>query len=36
MFATNITMADFAGYFQTLVLDRPVVDQTELSGRFEL
>ena len=35
LFATNITMADFAGYFQTLVLDRPVVDQTGLTGRYD-
>jgi len=35
MFATNITMADFAGYFQTLVLDRPVVDQTGLTGKYD-
>ena len=28
-------MADFAGVMQTAVLDRPVVDQTGLSGRFD-
>jgi uncharacterized protein (TIGR03435 family) len=33
--AQNATMADFAGVMQTAVLDRPVVDQTGLSGRFD-
>ena len=33
--ARNATMADFAGVMQTAVLDRPVVDQTGLSGRFD-
>jgi len=33
--ATNATMADFAGTMQAAVLDRPVVDQTELEGRFD-
>jgi len=28
-------MADFAGVMQTAVLDRPVVDQTGLPGRFD-
>ena len=28
-------MVDFAGLMQTAVLDRPVVDQTGLSGRFD-
>jgi uncharacterized protein (TIGR03435 family) len=28
-------MADFAGAMQTAVLDRPVVDQSGLSGRFD-
>ena len=28
-------MADFAGLLQAAVLDRPVVDQTGLSGRFD-
>ena len=33
--ARNATMADFAGVMQTAVLDRPVVDQTGLTGRFD-
>ena len=33
--ARNATMADFAGVMQAAVLDRPVVDQTGLSGRFD-
>jgi len=33
--AENATMADFAGVLQADVLDRPVVDQTGLSGRFD-
>jgi len=33
--ARNATMADFAGVMQTAVLDRPVVDQTGLPGRFD-
>lgn len=33
--ARNATMTDFAGVMQTAVLDRPVVDQTGLSGRFD-
>lgn len=35
MVATNSNMSDLAGLFQSSVLDRPVVDQTELSGRFD-
>jgi uncharacterized protein (TIGR03435 family) len=31
----NATMADFAGVIQEAVLDRPVVDQTGLTGRFD-
>jgi uncharacterized protein (TIGR03435 family) len=31
----NATMVDLAGVMQTAVLDRPVVDQTGLSGRFD-
>jgi uncharacterized protein (TIGR03435 family) len=31
----NATLADFAGLLQGNVLDRPVVDQTGLSGRFD-
>jgi uncharacterized protein (TIGR03435 family) len=33
--ARNANMTDFAGVMQTAVLDRPVVDQTGLSGRFD-
>ncbi len=33
--ARNATMADFAGVMQTAVLDRPVVDQTGLPGRYD-
>lgn len=32
---TNATMADFAGTMQAVVLDRPVVDQTGLAGRYD-
>jgi uncharacterized protein (TIGR03435 family) len=32
--ARNATMADFAGVMQNAVLDRPVVDQTGLPGRY--
>lgn len=31
----NATMEDFAGLMQTAVLDRPVVDESELQGRFD-
>jgi uncharacterized protein (TIGR03435 family) len=31
----NGTMTDFTGLLQTLVLDRPVVDQTGITGRFD-
>jgi uncharacterized protein (TIGR03435 family) len=33
--ATNATMADFAGVMQAAVLDRPVVDQTGLTGKWD-
>jgi uncharacterized protein (TIGR03435 family) len=33
--ARNATMDDFASLMQTSVLDRPVVDQTGLTGRFD-
>jgi uncharacterized protein (TIGR03435 family) len=33
--ARNATMADFAGLLQSAVLDKPVVDQTGLQGRFD-
>ncbi len=35
MRATNSQMSDFTGLLQAMVLDRPVVDQTELKGRFD-
>jgi uncharacterized protein (TIGR03435 family) len=31
----NGTLTDFTGFLQTLVLDRPVVDQTGLTGKFD-
>ena len=34
--ATNATMADFAEAMGQAVLDRPVVDQTGLTGRFDM
>jgi uncharacterized protein (TIGR03435 family) len=33
--ARNATMTDFAGVMQGAVLDRPVVDQTGIAGRFD-
>jgi uncharacterized protein (TIGR03435 family) len=33
--ARNATIADFAGLMQTVVLDRPVVDQTGITGRYD-
>lgn len=33
--ARNANMSDFASLLQSAVLDRPVVDQTALSGRFD-
>ena len=33
--ATNATMADFTQAMQAVVLDRPVVDQTGIKGRFD-
>jgi uncharacterized protein (TIGR03435 family) len=33
--ALNASMADLARLMQAVVLDRPVVDRTELSGRFD-
>jgi len=33
--ARNATIADFAGVMQAVVLDRPVLDQTGLSGRYD-
>lgn len=31
----NATMADFAGFMQTTVLDKPVVDHTGLTGKYD-
>jgi len=31
----NATMSDFAGTMQAVVLDRPVIDQTGLEGRYD-
>jgi uncharacterized protein (TIGR03435 family) len=31
----NSTMSDFAGMMQETVMDRPVIDKTELSGRYD-
>jgi uncharacterized protein (TIGR03435 family) len=31
----NATMGDFSGLLQTAVLDRPVVDQTGLTGKYD-
>lgn len=31
----NASMTDFAGFLQARILDRPVVDQTGLPGRFD-
>jgi uncharacterized protein (TIGR03435 family) len=33
--SVNTSMLDFAGFMQELVLDRPVVDQTGITGRFD-
>ena len=35
MFVRNATIKDFAGTMQAMVVDRPVVDQTGLKGRFD-
>jgi uncharacterized protein (TIGR03435 family) len=32
----NATMADFTGFLQLVVLDRPVVDHTGISGRYDM
>ncbi len=34
--AGNATMSDFAGFLQIMVLDRPVVDRTALTGKYDL
>jgi uncharacterized protein (TIGR03435 family) len=36
MFANNSPIPAFTSFLQSLVLDRPVVDQTGLSGRYDL
>jgi uncharacterized protein (TIGR03435 family) len=33
--ANNATMKDFTGLLQEVVLDKPVVDQTNLKGRYD-
>jgi uncharacterized protein (TIGR03435 family) len=33
--ARNASMADFAGVMQSAVLDKPVIDQTGLTGKFD-
>jgi len=35
MGAVNATMSDFTGLLQILVLDRPVVDQTGITGKYD-
>ena len=35
LIVSNANMADFAGLMQEAVLDRPVLDQTGLNGRFD-
>jgi uncharacterized protein (TIGR03435 family) len=35
LFGTNATMTDFTGYLQLVVLDRPVVNRTGITGRFD-
>jgi len=35
LFAKNATMADFAGFLQGGVVDRPVLDRTGLPGRYD-
>ena len=35
MVVTNATMGDFSGVMQAIVLDRPMVDQTKLEGRYD-
>ncbi len=34
--AVNATIHDLSGYLQSIVLDRPVVDQTALTGKYDL
>lgn len=36
MMMRNGTLEDFTSFLQTLVLDRPVVDQTGMKGKFDL
>jgi uncharacterized protein (TIGR03435 family) len=35
LLVTNMTMTDFATWMQASVMDKPVVDQTGLSGRYD-
>jgi uncharacterized protein (TIGR03435 family) len=36
MRAINASIPDFTGFLQVLVLDRPVIDQTGLTGKYDL
>lgn len=36
IFVANSTMPEFAGFLQARIVDRPVVDQTGLEGRYDL
>jgi uncharacterized protein (TIGR03435 family) len=35
MSVANATVAEFAGFMQRYVLDRPVVDQTGIAGKYD-
>jgi uncharacterized protein (TIGR03435 family) len=35
LMVSNGTIGDFTGFLQTIVLDRPVVDRTNLKGKFD-
>jgi uncharacterized protein (TIGR03435 family) len=35
MTVTNATIAEFAGLMQRYVLDRPVIDQTAITGKYD-
>jgi uncharacterized protein (TIGR03435 family) len=36
MTVRNATMIDFAGFLQRYVLDRPVIDKTAISGKYNI
>jgi uncharacterized protein (TIGR03435 family) len=36
LIARNATMTDLTGFMQVLVLDRPVVDRTNIQGRYDI